>query len=294
MIDKNVVLSSYTSWLVGGPAEFFCLPQTIDQLIEAQMWAKERQLPVTILGGGSNVLISDQGISGLTICLKKMSGFSEKIENGYLHLDFLSGTSKSELLKVLLKNQLSAAIFLAGIPGDVGGGVVMNAGVGEMISPREFTEITDWIEVLKPDGSLLRYHHQDLDWAYRHCNGWQPGVITRVGIKIKHDRDPSVLEKVRTANKLRLQKQPLDMPSCGSVFVNPEGYKSAQLIQSCGLKGFQIGQAQVSEKHANFIVNLGGAKAKDIWNLIRHVQSEVNSKTGVHLKTEVVLLGAGY
>lgn len=289
--EQNVLLAPYTSWIVGGPAEYFYLPKSVEQLKQAQSWVIENAKPLSVIGGGSNVLIADEGVPGLTICLKKMSGVTERIENGFLYLDCLSGTSKSELLKILLKNQLQSAIFLAGIPGDVGGGVVMNAGVGEMISPREFTEITDWVEVLKPNGDLVVYKHEDLTWSYRHCEGWRPGIITRVGFKIKLDPDPSVIDRVRAANKIRLQKQPLDMPSCGSVFVNPPGHKAAQLIESCGLKGYRIGQAQVSTKHANFIVNLGGAKSAEIWDLIKFVQAQVLGKTGIQLNTEVVTLG---
>ena len=122
-------------------------------------------------------------------------------------------------------------------------------------------------------------------------HGWQPGIIVQVGLSWPMHIDEKILDKVRDANRVRLSKQPLDMPSCGSVFVNPQGHKAAQLIEFCGLKGRQCGEAQVSLKHANFIVNLGNAKATDIWQLILDVQQAVKSKTGVELKTEVVQLG---
>lgn len=296
-ILKNVKLDQYTSWLIGGEAEEFCLPETHDDLLQALAYAKAHQIPYTILGGGSNVLVSDRGIKGLVIGLRRFSQIETKVENDMIKINCLSGTAKSELLKAFLKNKSEAALFLSGLPGDVGGGVVMNAGVAEGFTPREFMEFVTEIEVVDANGSAKTIAKKDLKISYRHCHGWQsqdpqkPNIITSVKIEWPLKVDDSVITRVREANKIRLSKQPLDMPSCGSVFKNPEGHKAAQLIDQCGLKGFQIGQAQVSLKHANFIVNLGEATATDTWNLIQHVQKTVKEKTGVQLSTEVVRLG---
>ncbi|MEZ0393384.1 MAG: UDP-N-acetylmuramate dehydrogenase [Pseudobdellovibrionaceae bacterium] len=290
-IKEKINLAPYTSWLVGGPAEFLALPKSLDEIKEAQEWAQKRNLKVTVLGGGSNVLIADQGIPGLVLVLKNFNGTQVMEEQGQLKITALSGSSKSELLKIFLKAKLAPALFLAGLPGDVGGGVVMNAGVGESFKPREFVEITDWVEVLKPDGKIQKYSQSEIQWTYRHSNGWQPGIITAVGLKWPVQPDPTILDQVKQANKTRLSKQPLDMPSCGSVFVNPQGHKAAQLIDSSHLKGFTIGGAQVSQKHANFIVNLGNATASDILQVIEHVQKTVLALKGVQLQTEVVRLG---
>jgi UDP-N-acetylmuramate dehydrogenase len=341
VIEQNVPLKSFTSWLVGGSAEHFAQPINIDQLREVYAWALAQSMPVSILGGGTNVLVSDSGVRGLVIALKKFSSAIvtvsspsagslagavvsdsstraagpkntdtdtdtdtraqrlstsnaetlNKSHGSRLEIECLSGTSKSELLKIFLKYKLEPALFLAGLPGDVGGGVAMNAGVGEMMKPREFVELTDWVEVLKPDGGVRRYMRDELTWSYRHCVGWQPGIISRVGLSWPMDPLQDVLERVRSANKVRLSKQPLDQPSCGSVFVNPPGHKSGQLVESCGLKGFSIGGAQVSMKHANFIVNTGVSTAADIHEVITHVQKVVLEKTSVRLNTEVVYLG---
>jgi UDP-N-acetylmuramate dehydrogenase len=293
-IKQNVSLAEYTSWLVGGPAEYFCLPETEVDVKEALRWAHDHKQPLTFFGGGTNILISDKGIRGLTICLRRFSGVESKEVNGRLEITALAGTGKSELLKIFLKNKLAPALFLAGLPGDVGGGVVMNAGVAEGFVPREFVEITDWVEVLRLENgsfSIHRFSKDQLHWEYRHSKGWQPGVITRVGLSWPLEADASILEQVRNANKIRLSKQPLDMPSCGSVFRNPPGNKAAQLIDGCGLKGFIVGEAQVSLKHANFIVNLGKAKATDMWDLIEHVRITVKKLKSVELHTEVVRLG---
>ncbi|HEY8270077.1 MAG TPA: UDP-N-acetylmuramate dehydrogenase [Pseudobdellovibrionaceae bacterium] len=294
-IKKNVALAEYTSWLVGGSAEFFCLPENEADVREAMQWAHEQKHAVTLFGGGTNVLISDKGIRGLVICLRKFSGVESKEVEGRLEITALAGTGKSELLKIFLKNKLPPALFLAGLPGDVGGGVVMNAGVAEAYVPREFVEIIDWIEVLRFEVDTFTTHRftkDQLHWEYRHSKGWQPGVITRVGMSWPlQQADASILEQVRSANKIRLSKQPLDMPSCGSVFQNPPGHKAAQLIDSCGLKGFTVGEAQVSLKHANFIVNLGEAKALDMWQVIEHVRETVKKIKNVDLHTEVIRLG---
>ncbi len=291
LIQEKVMLSPYTSWQIGGPAEYFCLPITQDQLIDAIKWAKENNKKISVLGGGSNILISDQGVLGLTICLKKYSGIEFIEQHNKYEWICLAGTSKSELLKQFLKLKLAPALFLAGLPGDVGGGVVMNAGVSENMQPREFCEITEWIEVVSFDGLPKKILSSDLKWNYRHCEGWQDGVISKVCIAWERKPQENILNQVKEANINRLSKQPLDLPSCGSVFRNPKGHKAAQLIDQCGLKGKRIGSAEVSTKHANFIVNTGGATAKDTLSLIQLVQKIVKEKAGVDLQTEVVLMG---
>lgn len=290
-ILKNVNLAEYTSWLVGGNADNFSLPTTIEELQNILVEAKAQKWPITLFSGGSNILISDKGVRGLTICLRRFSSIQSEIKDNEISIECLAGTTKSELLKIFLKNQLAPALFLAGLPGDVGGGITMNAGVAESYIPREFMDFVTWIEVMDYDGQVRRIPKEKLQISYRHCDGWQPGIITKAQIKWPYQQQPDVITKVREANKVRLSKQPLDMPSCGSVFRNPEGYKAAQLIDQCGLKGFRIGDAQVSLKHANFIVNLDSATAVDIWAVIQHVKKSVREQKNVDLHTEVVRLG---
>ena len=289
-IQKDVSLKKMNSWQVGGQAEFFCAPTSIEELKEALTWNEKK--PYIVLGGGTNSLVSEKGLRGLTLQLAKLSKIEVTECEKEISFTCLAGTPKSDLLKHLLKYQLEAALFVAGIPGSVGGGVVMNAGVGEQIQPREFVEIVDWIEVLEtPSLQLKRFSKAELNWDYRHCTGWQEGIITRVGIKIANEPKPTLLDRVRTANRVRASKQPLELPNCGSVFRNPPNDKAGRLIEAAGLKGFTIGGARVSEKHANFIVNWGSATATDISNVILHVQGEVEKKFSVKLKTEVVWLG---
>lgn len=289
-IQENIALAPYTSWQIGGPARYFARPKTAEEVTEAQTWARKENHKITWLGDGSNVLVADEGLGGLTIVLDQFKTYSVSEEAGRVKIVADAGVGKNELLKVFLKHKLAPALFLAGIPGSVGGGVVMNAGVAEQFKPREFVEITDWVEILTPDGHIVRKEARELHWAYRHCTGWQPGMILRAGLSWPNEPDPTILEQVRNANKIRSTKQPLELPSCGSVFVNPPGHKSAQLIDSSGLKGYTVGGAQVSLKHANFIVNTGGAKAADVAAVIKHVRETVKAQKGVELNAEVIQL----
>lgn len=293
--ETNVSLKDLNWWKVGGLAANFCRPESVDDLRQALQFAFSNHLAVRVLSGGSNSLIADGTISGLTIHLGSLRGVSDLEEGDRVSFTTMAGTPKSEVAKIFLQRKLAPAVFLTGLPGDVGGGVVMNAGVGEQRTPREFCEIVDWIEVMSADASenckVQRIAGKDLQWSYRSCSGWQPGVITRVRFSWPSEPSLNVIMEVREANKKRVSTQPLSQPSCGSVFRNPPGLKSAKLIQECGLKGLQLGGAQVSEKHANFIVNTGTATAMDIYQLIQKVQETVRQQTGVELHREVVLFG---
>lgn len=295
--QSQVSLAPFSWWKIGGEADHLARPKTIEELREALRLAFERGWPVTVLGGASNVLISDRGVGGAVILMRDLCGIERtEVVNGRLEIVVKAGTNKAELTKIFLQNKLDPALFLCGLPGDVGGGVVMNAGVGEMITPREFVEIVDWIEVERFDEGKKQvvtrwFAKKDLHWTYRHTEGWQPGVISRVQVSWPHQPNPEVMGLVRQATRNRNQRQPLEWPSCGSTFRNPPGGKAGALIEQAGLKGYQVGGAQVSEKHANFIINRGGAKADDVMAIIRHVQTTVHDKLGFDLKPEVKFVG---
>jgi UDP-N-acetylmuramate dehydrogenase len=288
-----VSLKDHNSWAVGGSAEFFFKPGSLSELKAAVKEAQARGLAIHVLGGGTNVLVSDQGVRGLVLSLSQLQGAEVLEESPHLKLCVWAGTTKSEILKLLLRRKLRGALFLAGLPGQVGGGVVMNAGVSELLTPREFCEIVEKIEVLKPDGQLVEYEAKNLQWSYRHCEGWKPGVITRVWLHFEGPSDDTIPARVRELNHQRLAKQPLELPSCGSVFRNPLPQHAGRLIELAGLKGERRGGAQISTKHANFIVNTGGAKASEIWELMKLAQSRVRETSGVELQSEVVWLGDG-
>lgn len=290
--QKGVSLADKTWWKIGGDAEFFVEPENLEDLQKSYEKALKQNLEVTVLGGGTNVLVSDLGISGLVISTRKLNQVGFEVVDGYMVISAQAGVPKSELTKIFLRHRLDPALFLCGLPGDVGGGVVMNAGVSEMVFPREFCEIVDSVTVLKSDGSLKEMKGAGLQWVYRKSLGWQPGIIVHAVIKWPMKENPQVMNLVREATRRRLERQPLNMPSCGSTFKNPSKENSAgSLIEKAGLKGFSIGQAQVSEKHANFIVNLGGAKAQDVDQIIKHIQKTVFDQFSIELETEVRYLG---
>ncbi|MCH2535058.1 MAG: UDP-N-acetylmuramate dehydrogenase [Bdellovibrionales bacterium] len=290
-IHEDFNLKDYNSWKLEVFAEKACLPTTVEEIKQAQQWAQENSQPVTVLGGGTNVLISDQGVSGLLIILKNFKGVEVLEDKTNLKLKAKAGTPKFELMRHFMKYRLSPALFLSGLPGDVAGGVVMNAGVSEARTPREFCEVVESFEVLKPDNSIKTYNKDEITWVYRTSKGWQPGIITSVTLSWSLEKDLEIPKKVKEANMLRLSKQPLDQPSCGSTFRNPEGTSAGALIDQCGLKGFEIGGAQVSKKHANFLINTGTATATDFAQLIKHIQNVVLEQKNIQLQTEVKWLG---
>lgn len=293
-IRENELLEKHAWWKIGGPADYFCQPTTVEDVQEALRFARDKNISVTVLSGGTNVLVSDRGVEGLVICTKLLKGVRSSEESGRIVIECLAGTPKSELTKIFLVRKLAPALMMCGLPGNVDGGVVMNAGVSENIAPREFVEITDWVEYIDlndPQLAVKRKTKDELHWAYRHSEGWQPGVVVRAGFSWSLTPESDIQQKVKDATKSRLARQPLDLPSCGSVFKNPTGLKAGALIDQCGLKGFTVGGAQVSPKHANFIVNIGGAKAADVHQIIQHVQRQVFEKFGARLETEVRYLG---
>ena len=276
-------------WQTGGVADCFCEPESPEELKEALYWAKDNHRPVSVLGGGTNVLISDEGVEGLVISTGKLTGLNFKEENGFLKIISEAGVLKSALSVVFRKHRLSPALFLSGLPGDVGGGLVMNAGAGQE-SPCEFSHITEWFEVMTADGTK-HYKKENVEWNYRGTKGWETGVIFKSGFSWPLKEDENLNQKIKTALKRRRATQPLSQPSCGSVFKNPLPRFAGELIEKAGLKGLKKGCAVISEKHGNFIVNLGGARSKDIDFLIQTARNEVKTKFHILLEPEVRYMG---
>ncbi|MEQ1664752.1 MAG: UDP-N-acetylmuramate dehydrogenase [Bdellovibrionales bacterium] len=295
LILKNHSLKDLNSWRVATTAQYFAAPATEEELKEVWHWAWKCKLRSYFISGGSNILFTKDEVKGVVISLHELKGIISVQSTETISIQCWAGTPKSEIAKIFIQNRLPPAVFITGIPGDMGGGVVMNAGIGENRTPREFCEIVYEIEVLRLNELTGEFSHhnilgRDIKWEYRHSSGWQPGIITKVTVHWPHVADMSVHEGVKNQTQKRVKTQPLNLPSCGSVFRNPLGHKSAQLIERCGLKGYRVGGACVSEKHANFIVNDRGATAQDICAIIKHVRATVLDQAGVELKTEVVFL----
>jgi len=291
-IQTQVPLSQFTGWKVGGPAEHFYTPENLNELKQCCIWGNEKKLPITVLSGGTNSLISDRGIKGLVIHLKQMQSFEINKDKNHIQILALSGTPKYQIFKIFSELKLAPALFLCGLPGDMGGGVVMNAGVSYNVHPYEFSQIVNSIEVLSfKDHQLETFKKKDLDWSYRSCTGWEKGIIYRVSLKWPYKEIENFHRQLRQINRKRLTSQPFNHPSCGSVFKNPQNNKAGRLIEESGLKGFQIGGAEISKKHANFIINKGLATALDIHRVICHVQKTVKDKFNIHLEPEVHYIG---
>lgn len=277
-------LSKYTHTLTGGPADILAFPKSIKECQTLLDYANDHSLPVTVVGNASNLIVKDGGIRGLTMILTKMN----KITSHENLVIADAGAALIDVTKAAQANSLTGVEFAAGIPGSVGGAVFMNAGA----YGGEIENVVTGAEVLTPDNQIIHLDHKQLDFGYRHCSVQENHQIV---ISATFSLETGIADKIQKQmdhlNALRASKQPLDLPSCGSVFKRPKGYFAGKLIHDSDLQGFQIGGAQVSRKHAGFIVNVDGATATDYLNVIAHVQKTVFNKFGVHLETEVRIIG---
>jgi UDP-N-acetylmuramate dehydrogenase len=288
-IKSNVPLKSLTTWKVGGLAEWYLEPRTLVDLQTGLAWANQNLLPITILGAGSNLLISDRGLPGLVIATRhlKHTKTSFDTENQKITVD--AGKMIGSLAWQAARRGWTGLEWAAGIPGTVGGAVVMNAGAHGH-STQEFLVST---EVLSIDGSIATLTPADLDYRYRHSNlQGSSRLVLSATFQLQPTDDPKEIQ-ARTFRDLekRHTTQPYDLPSCGSVFRNPSPLHAAYLIENLGLKGYRIGDAEVSTLHANFIINRGHAKASEIRELIYYVRHQVQQRHGISLEPEVKMLG---
>ena len=286
-IKSQASLSAFTSYRVGGAADLYVAPRNIEALQASLKYAKERNLKVTTLGAGSNLLVSDGGISGLVIATRhlRFSNFDPKTGQ----LTVAAGESIPTLAWAAAELGWQGLEWAVGIPGTGGGAVVMNAGAHNSC----IAEMLVSAQVLSPDGTLETLTPDRLGYSYR-TSLLQGGdrIVTQATLQLAPGADPAkVLAITREHKKHRLSTQPYNFPSCGSVFRNPKPYSAGWLIEQTGLKGYQIGGAQVAQLHANFIVNRGGAKASDIFCLIRHIQHQVQERWSINLEPEVKMLG---
>lgn len=287
-LQKQAPLAKLTTFKVGGNADYLTLPKTPEQLKQALDWGRSEGLPITLLGAGSNLLISDQGLRGLVICTRALRHSEFDADTG--RVSAAAGEPWSSLAWKAARNGLKGFEWTIGIPGTVGGAVVMNAGA----HGGETADILISAEVIDPDGSVHTLKPKDLDYRYRTSNlQGSDRIVLTATFQLSAGYEPTAV-KTDTAEDLKQRRttQPYHLPNCGSVFRNPPGHSAARLIQAAGLKGYQIGNAQISTLHSNFIVNLGGAKASDVLALIRHIQDTILERDGIALKTEVKIIGA--
>lgn len=277
-------MDRYTTFRIGGPADVMFFPETPQEILVAQALATESGVPVTVIGCGSNLLVSDAGIRGLVIALGKPFSRIEVRENAIFAQ---AGARLSAVANAALAHGLTGLEFASGIPGSVGGGAYMNAGAyGGQLS-----DVLTEVELLR-DGMAVRVPASEMDFGYRHSAAMESGaLITGATFALQPGDAEEIRARMDDLNGRRRDKQPLEYPSAGSTFKRPEGYFAGALIEQAGLKGCRIGGAMVSEKHAGFIVNAGNATAQDVFELIMRVQHTVLDRSGVWLEPEVRLIG---
>ena len=287
LIEPHVSLAEFTTFRVGGPAEWFVAPQRFEELQESFAWAHSQGLPVTLLGAGSNLLVSDRGLTGLIISTRHLRNQIFNSEMGQITVG--AGRAIPRLAWQAAKRGWSGLEWAVGIPGTVGGAVVMNAGAHGGCIADYLVEA----QVLSPDGTLEILKPQDLGYAYRTSRlQGDNRLVLQATFQLQPGANPEQVKAI-TQDHLnqRLTTQPYHLPSCGSVFRNPGPRTAGWLIEQTGLKGHQLGGAQVAERHANFILNCGGATASDIFNLIDYIQEQVEARWSFSLKPEVKMLG---
>ena len=283
LIDEP--MSRHTTFRVGGPADFFVTPKAKEEVRDVIRICKEAGMPYYIIGNGSNLLVSDAGYRGVIVQIYKEMN-EVKVEGDLVKAQ--AGALLSGIAAKALGAELSGFEFASGIPGTIGGACVMNAGAygGEM------KDVLESVTVLTGEGKIIELGRNELELGYRTSVIAKKGYIV-LGAVLKLERGDG--EKIKTymdeLKEKRVTKQPLEYPSAGSTFKRPEGYFAGKLIEDAGLRGFQVGGAQVSEKHCGFVINRDHATSADILSLCRQVQDQVKAQYGVDLELEVKLLG---
>lgn len=284
-ITVDEPMSRHTSFAIGGPADIFVEPASVEEIQKVCAFVKEKEMPFFIVGNGSNLLVADTGIRGLVMHLGK--NFSQiDVENDVIKIQ--AGAPLSRIARTALQESLSGFEFAAGIPGSFGGAVAMNAGAygGEM------KDILVDVDVLTPEGEVLTVAAEDMDLSYRHsCVFEKNYIVLQARIRLLPGDPEQIKAKMDELALARKTKQPLEYPSAGSTFKRPEGYFAGKLIQDAGLKGYTVGGAMVSEKHAGFVVNHGGATAEEVSFLITQVQKKIEAQFGVYMEPEVRFVG---
>lgn len=283
LIDEP--MSKHISFRVGGPADILVKPSSEEQIKEILTFAKKENIPYLIMGNGSNLLVKDGGIRGIVI--KISDNFNDFSVEGKTVIA-QSGAMLSFMGKAIMRSNLTGFEFAAGIPGTLGGAIAMNAGAygGEM------KDIVKSVRLINSEGDIVELTNEEMQFAYRKSllNKEEYIVLSAI-IELEEGNYEEIRDRMKDLTNKRVTKQPLNLPSAGSTFKRPEGYFAAKLIEDSGLKGLTLRGAQVSDKHCGFVVNLGGAKAKDILDLIYVVKSTVYSKYGVMLEEEVKIIG---
>lgn len=288
-ILKDEPMSAHTTFRIGGPADYFVVPEDAASLGRGVALCRAEGVDYFITGNGSNLLVGDGGYRGVVfhIC-HTMDDVAYEEKGTELLVEAGAGVMLSSLARQVSSKGYTGFEYATGIPGTLGGGVTMNAGA----YGGEISDNLLWAELMDETGAVLRLERDRLKLSYRHSVMMEQSlVVLRAGFSFTKGDAMAITQKVAELSRSRKEKQPLEYPSAGSTFKRPEGYFAGKLIQDCGLKGFRVGDAMVSEKHSGFVINVGHATAADVMTLIRHVQQEVNRQFCVRIEPEVRMIG---
>ena len=282
LLQYNEPMNKHTSFRIGGPAEVLAFPKTTEQLRELLNKSSLLDCEIRILGAGTNILASDEGVPGLVICLKDCARETEPLSDNRIRVG--AGVSMASAAVFAAGLGLSGLEFAHGIPGTVGGGIYMNAGA----YGGEIRDVCESVDIMDENGAVRTLTNSEMDFSYRHSRlEEEGGVVVSVVFALTPAPETEIREKMRELMAKRSASQPLDKPSAGSAFKRPVGGYAAALIDGAGLKGYRVGDAAISEKHAGFAVNLGNATAADVCQLLQSVSNIVFEKSGIRLEPEV-------
>lgn len=281
-IDEK--LSGYVNFKVGGPADILLIPENVEQVLKSINICNENNIPFYVIGNGSNILVRDGGFRGVVISLKKVNNIT--VDGNKIIAE--CGAMLKAVSDKAMENSLKGFEFACGIPGTIGGAVFMNAGAYD----GEISHVIESADVIDENGNVITLTREELDFGYRSSLVMKKGyIVLSATFALQKGTVRTIKELVDDLTNKRESKQPLEYPSAGSTFKRPAGYFAGKLIQDAGLKGYSIGGAAVSEKHSGFVINKGNATAKDITDLIKHIQDEVKRQFDVDLHPEVRIIG---
>ena len=281
----NEPMNRHTTFQIGGPADIVVYPTRRREICDLVRICRAEDIPYISLGNGSNVLVSDAGIRGLVIMTDRMHRIT--VDNDS-RIEAWAGAPLSRVATIAKNYQLSGLEFAFGIPGTIGGAVYMNAGAYN----HQMNQVITATEYVDGEGQLCTVEGDDHQFGYRtSCFKDTNHIIVKTHLQLSPGKESEIFELMKQYTQARKEKQPLELPSAGSAFKRPEGFFAGKLIEDCGLKGRRVGGAEVSTKHAGFIVNVGGAKAKDVLDLVDIIKTEVLQKFGVELEPEIKFIG---
>ena len=284
-IKYNEPMKDHTTFRIGGPADILVVPGSMSEIVQIMEWTRERSLPYLVIGEGSNLLVRDGGFRGLVI---KLGDSYNNVEFNGIEVKAQAGIKVSRLAAMAADQGLGGLEFAEGIPGSLGGAVYMNAGA----YGGEFSQVVKEAAVLNDAGEILSMGKSDLEFGYRSSSIQRyRHTVLEVKLRLHPQESHLVKERMQELSRQRKERQPLEYPSAGSTFKRPPGRFVGPMIDELGLKGFRVGDAEVSTKHAGFIVNRGQATARDVLTLVSLVQQRVKEKFGIDLKTEFLIVG---